>query len=43
MSARSFQLTIGIQHFFDAHDLGAKDVEPHSFFYGKAIGLVHGL
>jgi hypothetical protein len=40
MSARSFQTTTGIQHFYDAHDLGAKDVEPDSFFYDKAIGLI---
>jgi hypothetical protein len=40
MSARSFQLTTGIQQFYDAHDLGAKDVEPDSFFYDKAIQLM---
>jgi phosphoglycerol transferase MdoB-like AlkP superfamily enzyme len=40
MSARSFQLTTGIQHFYDAQDLGAKDVEPDSFFYDKALGLM---
>jgi len=40
MSARSFQLTTGIQHFYDAHDLGARDVEPDSFFYDKAIKLM---
>jgi len=40
MSARSFQTTTGIQHFYDAHDLGAKDVEPDSFFYDKALGLL---
>jgi Sulfatase len=40
MSARSFQLTTGIQHFYDARDLGAKDVEPDSFFYDKALGLM---
>jgi hypothetical protein len=40
MSARSFQLTTGIQHFYDAHDLGAKDVEPDGFFYDKALGLM---
>jgi hypothetical protein len=40
MSARSFQLTTGIQHFYDAHDLGARDVEPDSFFYDKAIELM---
>jgi hypothetical protein len=40
MSARSFQLTTGIQHFHDARDLGAKDVEPDSFFYDKALKLM---
>jgi Sulfatase len=40
MSARSFQTTTGIQHFYDAHDLGARDVEPDSFFYDKAIELM---
>jgi hypothetical protein len=40
MSARSFQLTTGIQHFYDAHDLGARDVEPDSFFYDSAIKLM---
>ena len=40
MSARSFQVTTGIQHFYDAHDLGAKDVEPDSFFYDKALSLM---
>jgi Sulfatase len=40
MSARSFQLTTGIQRFYDARDLGARDVEPDSFFYDKALGLM---
>jgi hypothetical protein len=40
MSARSFQTTTGIQHFYDAYDLGAKDVEPDSFFYDEAVGLM---
>ena len=40
MSARSFQTTTGIQHFYDARDLGAKDVEPDSFFYDKALKLI---
>ncbi|MBR0697052.1 sulfatase-like hydrolase/transferase [Bradyrhizobium lablabi] len=40
MSARSFQATTGIQHFYDAHDLHAKDVEPDDFFYGKALRLM---
>jgi phosphoglycerol transferase MdoB-like AlkP superfamily enzyme len=40
MSARSFQATTGIEHFYDARDLGAKDVEPDSFFYDKALTLM---
>jgi len=40
MSARSFQTTTGIEHFYDAHDLGAKNVEPDSFFYGSALKLM---
>src|SRR5580698_10122722 len=40
MSARSFQLTTGIERFYDAHDLGARDVEPDSFFYDKALNLM---
>jgi hypothetical protein len=40
MGARSFQLTTGVQQFYDAHDLGAEDVEPDSFFYDKALGLM---
>jgi Sulfatase len=40
MGARSFQTTTGIQHFYDAHDLGTKQVEPDSFFYDKALGLM---
>jgi phosphoglycerol transferase MdoB-like AlkP superfamily enzyme len=40
MSARSFQTTTGIEHFYDARDLGAKDVEPDSFFYGSALKLM---
>ena len=40
MSARSFQITTGIQRFLDARDLGAKDVEPDGFFYDKALQLI---
>lgn len=40
MSARSFQMTTGIQRFYDAKDLGARDVEPDSFFYGKALDMM---
>ena len=40
MGARSFQLTTGIQKFYDARDLGASEIEPDSFFYDKALGLM---
>src|SRR3954470_6807998 len=40
MSARGFQTTTGIQRFLDARDLGARDVEPDSFFYDKAVTLM---
>jgi hypothetical protein len=40
MSARSFQTTTGVEHFYDAHDLRAKDVEPDSFFYDHALQLM---
>src|SRR5438552_16371702 len=40
MGARGFQTSTGIQHFYHARDLGAKDVEPDSFFYDKALGLM---
>jgi hypothetical protein len=40
MSARGFQISTGIQRFYDARDLGTKQVEPDSFFYDKAMGLM---
>jgi hypothetical protein len=40
MSARGFHTTTGIQNFYDARDLGAKGVEPDSFFYDKALNLL---
>jgi hypothetical protein len=40
MSARSFQTTTGIERFYDAHDLHAKDVEPDGFFYDRALTLM---
>jgi len=40
MSARGFQTTTGVEQFLDAHDLGAKDVEPDSFFYDSALKLM---
>jgi len=40
MGARSFQMTTGVERFLDSRDLGAKDVEPDSFFYDKALRLM---
>lgn len=40
MSAQSFQTTAGINHFYDARALGAKDLEPDGFFYDKAVKLM---
>src|SRR5205814_4843403 len=40
MSARGFHTTTGIQHFYDAKDMGAKGIEPDSFFYDKAVKLI---
>jgi hypothetical protein len=40
MSARSFQATIGVQRFFDLHDLGSRRIEPDSFFYDAAARMI---
>ena len=40
MSARGFQTSTGIERFYDARDLGAKGIEPDSFFYDKALRLM---
>ena len=40
MSAKSFQTSTGVENFYDARDLGAKGVEPDSFFYDSAIRLM---
>jgi hypothetical protein len=40
MGARGFQTSTGIQQFYDARDLGAKGIEPDSFFYDKAVKLI---
>ena len=40
MSAKSFQTTAGVQHFFDQHDLGARDIEPDSFFFDAAAKMI---
>jgi len=39
MSARNFQATTGVQRFYDQHDLGARDLEPDSFFFNAAANL----
>ena len=40
MSARSYQTTTGVQHFYDQHDLGAKEIEPDSFFFNAAARMI---
>jgi hypothetical protein len=40
MGARSFQKTAGVQQFRDSIDLGAKGVEPDSFFYDQAAQVI---
>jgi phosphoglycerol transferase MdoB-like AlkP superfamily enzyme len=40
MSARSFQKTAGVDKFLDSNDLGAKGVEPDSFFYDQAAQVI---
>jgi hypothetical protein len=42
MSAQAFQTTTGVEEFYDAGALGAKGVEPDSFFYDKATALLGG-
>jgi hypothetical protein len=40
MSARNFQATTGVQRFYDQHDLGARDLEPDSFFFNAAASML---
>jgi hypothetical protein len=40
MSARSFQATTGVQRFYDQHDLGARELEPDSFFFNTAVRMI---
>jgi phosphoglycerol transferase MdoB-like AlkP superfamily enzyme len=40
LSARSFQLTTGIQRFFDAHEMAASGAEPDAFYYDNAARLI---
>jgi phosphoglycerol transferase MdoB-like AlkP superfamily enzyme len=40
LSARSFQATTGIQRFLDSESLGAKFLDPDSFYFDKAIDII---
>lgn len=39
LSARRFQKSAGVDRMIDAHEMGAGDVEPDSFYYDKALKL----
>lgn len=40
LSARNFQKTLGIDHFYDAKDLNTRDVEPDEFYYAFTADLL---
>jgi hypothetical protein len=40
LSARNFQKTLGIDHFYDAKDLNTRNVEPDEFYYAFAADLL---
>jgi hypothetical protein len=40
LSARNFQKTLGIDHFYDAKDLRIKSIEPDEFYYDYAAKLL---
>lgn len=40
LSARRFQKSAGIDRMIDAREMGARDVEPDSFYYDKAARLI---
>ena len=40
LSARNFQKTLGIEHFYDAKDLKTRDVEPDEFYYAFTADLL---
>jgi phosphoglycerol transferase MdoB-like AlkP superfamily enzyme len=40
MSARSFQATTGVQHFFDQQSLGTREIEPDRFYYDAARRMI---
>jgi phosphoglycerol transferase MdoB-like AlkP superfamily enzyme len=40
MSARSFQTSTGVQHFFDQQSLGTNRIEPDQFYYDAARRMI---
>ncbi|HMM89153.1 sulfatase-like hydrolase/transferase [Bradyrhizobium sp.] len=40
IGSRAFQITAGIAHYLDMHDLGTADFEPDIFYYDRAIDLI---
>lgn len=40
LSAKRFQHSAGVQKVIEGPDMGAGDIEPDSFFYGKALQLL---
>ena len=40
LGSRAFQTTTGIAHYLDMRDLGTRDFEADSFYYGRAIDLI---
>jgi hypothetical protein len=40
MSAKSFQKTMGVQHFYDSRALGTSDLEPDKFYFDAAARIV---
>jgi hypothetical protein len=40
MSARSFQASTGVQHFFDQQSLGTNRIEPDQFYYNAARRMI---
>ncbi len=40
IGARGFQTSAGIEHFLDMKDLGAKALEPDSFYFDKAAQII---
>lgn len=41
LGSRAFQTTTGIEYYLDMRDLGTTDFEADSFYYDRAIDLIH--